>query len=246
MSGKGKGFTLIELIIAVSLSGAVLIGIMSVTAQMVRFELEGVRKNEVSGWMLLSLNEMNRELENATSLLCPSTYGGGCAGNSSNVLSGCVNYTRNTASAIDPDTQKTTVAFYYCRPAAGQYAKMLLRYSQESAPGTAVNARVCPINPTPTCGNAPGAGQTMRVVATNVYGWDGSDPPAGANLLFRRLDDIAGVEARYSIGFSTATSEIHHSAGTAAGAGPNPTFMRFATKIAMNKSFTNTGCATCD
>lgn len=246
MSRERKGFTLIELIIAVSLSGAVLIGIMSVTAQMVRFELEGNRKNEVAGWMLLSLSQMNRELENATTLLCPSTYGvvAGCAGNTSNVLAGCVNYTRQTNRAVDPDTQKTTVAFYYCRPIAGQYAGMLLRYAQESAVGTAINARTCPINPLPTCGNAAGAGQTMKVVATNVFGINGggtlASNPAGAEQFFQRMDDIAGVELRYSIGFSTATSEIHHSAGTAAGAGPNPTFMRFRTKISMNKAFNNT------
>lgn len=250
MSGARKGFTLIELIIAVSLSGAVLIGIMSVTAQMVRFELEGARKNEVAGWMLLSLSQMNRELENATTLLCPSPWAG-CAGNSSNVLSGCVNYTRKTAAALDPDTQKTTVAFYYCRAESGQYENMLLRYAQESAPGTAVTARTCPISPTPVCGNAPGAGQTMKVVATNMYGWDGQDPPAGSLMLFQRMEDIAGMEVRYSIGFSTATSEIHHSAGTTAGAGPNPTYMRFRTKIAMNKVFFNgpgtlAACANCD
>ena len=90
-----RAFSLIELVVALSLSAFVLVGIVGVASQMIRFQMESANKGDVTGWTLLSLQRMNKEIVDATVLQCPSAYPG-CAGVNSDVLSGCSNYTRMT------------------------------------------------------------------------------------------------------------------------------------------------------
>lgn len=235
MSGTGKGFTLTELIVAVSLSALILVGIMGISAQMVRFQLQGSRKGDVTGWTLLGLQRMNKELENANVLDCPTNDGSSvtCVAprNPSDRLAGCINYTRQSVPPGPLAANQRTLAFYYCIPVVGQYAYQLLRYELESGPGTGLPA-TCPLTPIPVaCGNAPSAPMTMEVVVKGFYPSDGQTPFP----FFERADDVSGVRLRYTVGLATPTAEISPTA-----AGPVPTYMRFDMKIGMNKSYTNT------
>lgn len=230
---KTAGFTLTELIMSTTLSALILVAIIGVSTQMVKFQVESTRKGDVTGWTLVSLNQMNRELEEASVLDCPRPatgtvppYTNPCDGVGSSILRGCSNYTRATNSYINPDTgvNYPTTAFYYCVPTAGTYANNLLRYALVT---TGTGARTCIINP--TCGNAPTGGQTMDVISTNVYQIDPATP------FFRRADEIMGVELNYIVGI--ATPSAHALKGPPMTGGPVPIHVRFTTKIGMNKSY---------
>ena len=235
-----RGFTLTELIIAVSLSGLILMGIIGISAQMVRFQLQGARKGDVTGWTLLGLQRLNKEIENANVLDCPATAATSTCTtapyNPSQVLSGCTNFTKQTNAPYDENRE--TVAFYYCVPAPGHALQdHLVRYELKSGPNPAggfhsTPAPTCPITPVPaTCGNTPASPVTMEVLVKGFYAHN-----TQANFpFFERADDVSGVRLRYQVGLATATAEISPTT-----AGPIPTYMRFDMKIGMNKSYTNT------
>lgn len=231
---RNGGFTLTELILSTSVSALILIGIIGVSTQMVRFQVESTRKGDVTGWSLVSLNQMNRELEQASVLDCPRPAGGAvppytnpCAGPDSNIMRGCSNFTRASAppGRVDPDPGFETTAFFYCVPLAGVYANSLLRYAETDT----TDPRACIINP--TCGNPPAGGMTLNVVATNVSQLDPLTP------YFRRADDIMGVELNYNVGIATASAYAHK--GPPMTGGPVPIHVRMSYKIGMNKALQN-------
>lgn len=176
--GRGDGFTLVELIVALVLSAFVLVGIVGVATQMVRFQMEGQKKGDVSGWTLLSLSKMHKELEDASVLDFPSA-----ASPTGDYISGCSNYTRITNAPIDPALPVT--AFWYCVETGGLTPNRLLRYS---------SAGVCPM-PAPACGSG-----SFEVYARDFYKRD------GLPYFFRRAPDASGIEVNYTIGVATATS----------------------------------------
>lgn len=125
---RPPGFTLTELVIALSLAAFVLVGIVSVAAQMIRFQMEGKTKGDVTGWTLLSLNRMHKELEDASVLAYPTTTG--------DHISGCSNYSRVTNAALDPG--KPITAFWYC-VAAGSPPKLVRYFAVGSCPMTVLS-----------------------------------------------------------------------------------------------------------
>lgn len=232
---KSPGFTLTELILSTTVSALILIGIIGVSAQMVRFQVESTRKGDVTGWTLLSINQMNREVEQASVLDCPRPsggsvppYGNPCAGTDSPFMRGCTNFTRAAGyppgQRMDPDPNLPTTAFFYCVPPNGTYANNLLRYAQVTS---GMGARVCLIDP--TCGAAPTGAQTLDVVSTNVYQIDPLTP------FFRRADDVMGVELNYIVGIATQSAVA--AKGPPMTGGPNPVHVRMNYKIGMNKAF---------
>lgn len=212
---SAQGFTLVELIIALSLSSFILAGIVGVASQMVRFQMEGKKKGDVTGWTIVSLIKMNKELENASVLDCPSSYAG-CSGLTSDYISGCSNYTRMTSPAGPIDTSpgnNTITAFYYCVPTSGANANQLLRYG---ATGT------CPMA-APTCGSTAG----FEVYAQDFY------KVAGLTYFFRRANEVNGIELNYIVGIATANAD-------STGQRTMPVYMKMQTKIGMNKTYNNT------
>lgn len=216
--GRREGFTLIELIIALVLSSFILAALIGVVSQMMRGEMETSAKAAASGWSSMSLNALQKELADSTVLYCPFPDAShpGCPGSQSKVLSICGNYTLNpftgagpSGGPLDGDLGKVRSA-YYCLWEGGTPTKTpwLLRYT-----GT-----TCPISPTPVCG----AG-SYQVVANDIYPFD----PA-ADFIFRRADDIAGVQVSFTIGRSTATADQ-----------PNPAYTKVDTRLHMQKALSN-------
>jgi hypothetical protein len=213
-----KAFTLVELLIALVLSTFVIMALFGVTSQMMRGHMESSAKAAASGWALMSLDSMQKELANGNVLYCPYVDGShaGCSGQTSNVLSGCSDYTLNPNAGLGPSggpldgVAANVKSFYYCIWSAGTPSgtPWLLHYT-----GT-----TCPINPEPTCGSG-----SFAVVAQGIYPYD----PA-QNFYFQRADDIAGVRLAFTIGDSTATAN-----------NPNPSYTKISTRVPMQKSYSN-------
>ena len=221
-----KGFSLLELIIALSLSVAVLIGVISVATSMVRYQFEEQKKGRVTTQALYGLAQMNKQLENASYLKLPSA-----AVPTSNVLSGCSNWTMTTPGGarvddfLDPDGPgPLTVAenvsnFHYCVAppgCGGSPAAPCTLWRHSNGPDN-----FCNIPVVGNCGPG-GGGNTEAIVYNSFYRADGGLP------FFRRADDVAGVEARYIIGVATATPAY-----------PTPQYYKVNARLSMNKSYNN-------
>lgn len=201
------GFSLIEMIIALSLASIVLIAVVGVAASMVRFHMEGMRKGSVTGGALVSFVKMAREIESANVLVYPSA-----ATPNTDTLVVCNNWSRLMApspgAALDP--AQPVEVFYYCyNPGAGVPQGKIWRY-QTAGP--------CPTTPPPipTCDGTAFADSTL--MAYNVERLSG-------NLMFRR-DTIGGVRIRYVVGEQAAT-EIHKV----------PIFIPFDLSLGLQKSY---------
>jgi prepilin-type N-terminal cleavage/methylation domain-containing protein len=215
-AGGREGFTLIELIVALVLSAFVLVGIVGVATQMIRFQMEGHKKGDVTGWTLLSLAKMNKELEDASVLDFPPP--GLPPADRGDHISGCSNYTRGSIPPGPIDASLPVTAFWYCVQTdwyweeAKRTTNRLLRYSSiGSCPAIA-----------PSCGSEP-----FEVYALDFYKRD------GLNYFFRRADDVSGVEVNYTVGIATAADAANANM-------PNPVFIKVQAKIGMNKSYNNT------
>jgi prepilin-type N-terminal cleavage/methylation domain-containing protein len=213
-----RGFTLIELIIALVLSTFVITALVGVISQMMRGQMEGSAKAVASGWTHMSIDAMQKDISNSSVLYCPFVDAShpGCTGPATSVLSACSNYTLNPGTGMGAaggplDGVAANVrSSYYCVWSAGTPSgtPWLLRYT-----GT-----TCPIAPTPVCGTG-----SFQVVAQDIHPFD----PA-QDFLFQRADDAAGVQISFTIGRSTATAN-----------NPNPSYSKVRTRITMQKSFAN-------
>jgi prepilin-type N-terminal cleavage/methylation domain-containing protein len=204
------GFTLIELIIAMALSGIVIVGIFGVASQMMRVHVQSAAKGENTNWALMSLDSMQRELSNGTVLYCPyaDASHAGCPGPTSTVLSGCSDYTLSPGVGPLDGNPANVRSFYYCVWSAGTPSgtPWLLHYT-----GT-----TCPISPAPVCG----AGN-FEVVAQDIYPYT----PA-QNYYFQRAP--AGVQLFFTIGQPVPTSN-----------NPTPSVTRVDTQVTMQKTYAN-------
>ncbi|MDX6770258.1 MAG: prepilin-type N-terminal cleavage/methylation domain-containing protein [Elusimicrobiota bacterium] len=195
------GFSLTELIIAMLLSSFVMIGIVGISAQMVRFQVEGMKKGSVTGWSLVAITAMNKEIEDGTVLAYPTNATG-----AQDTLIACKNYSRVTNAALSASEPILTFGYCYDSTAPGY----LRRWTTLGS---------CPAGvPTP-----PTCSTISEVVATGVY------RDASNNFIFRRADDVGGVQIRYRVGNPTPTTNM-----------PMPQTMAFDMKFAMNKQYNNT------
>lgn len=232
------GYSLMEMIIAVTLSAIVISGIISVGASVIRFQMEGAARGDVAGWTLMNLHRLNQELESATYL---STRTANVVGTSpliaANALVGCLNY-----SAILGGRYVTAAGaagdvtwFYYCPatvPAEPSLnaVQSLYRYSKVGSALTCPdNAAIASI----TCGS-PAGGLTMEVVARKFYH---HNRVSGTPPFFIRYSTSPGIEMHFTIGDSsrvvagvTSTNRFN----------PNPVFLQIDTVIGgSNRSFNN-------
>lgn len=227
-------FTLIELIVALVLSTFVLVAIVGITAQMLRYEFEGTRKSVSTNWSTAAQDAIKKDLSSASVLYCPSASGinhtglggAGCTQVTSQVLSGCANYTFNPAASVPTPTRGTT-AFHYCVWCGGALpdncatptkTPWLLRYELTTTPPT----YTCPMA-LPNCGTTP----NYTVVAQDIY------LNAGNTWFFKRDDAVSGVEVQFMVGIGTAAL-----AGTLLNTAI-PTAQRASFRVSMNKSYGN-------
>lgn len=211
------GFSLTELIISMLLSSFVMIGIVGIASQMVRFQVEGMKKGSVTGWSLVALTAMNKEIEDGSTLVYPTNGTG-----AQDSLTICKNYTHKTNGFLDGNNDVERISYCYDATAPG-YIRRNRTTCTPSGPGTCAGA--CP-----ALGVAPGAcGGFPEVVATGVYRHNVANTAFPGNQLFRRADEVGGVQIRYIVGNPTPTTNM-----------PMPQTMSFDLKFAMNKQYNNT------
>jgi hypothetical protein len=228
---KGAGFSIIELVIAISLASFVLVGVATIAAQMARTQIDGIRSGTVTGWSLVSYLSMAKEIEDANVLAFPIADG-----DSSDSLIVCKNWSRvltgpdrrlNT-NAAPPGADFVTV-IQYCVDSTDAANLVLRRFANT---GTAV---VCPDPGVPVAcvatpggtWNENGAGNGIGVIGFKLEKLPGAY--AGAPNVFRRDNSIGGVRLRYVIGRQTPTTND-----------PNPKSTPFDIGIAMQKQYNNT------
>ena len=170
-----------ELMVATALSAVVMLGVVVVATQMVHFQVDETHKGRVSGWTLLALNRMTKELEGASVLDQPTTTTGG------DIVSGCSNYSKLSNLPIDANQPNTS--FYYCVNSNNLY-----RYETQTAAGIPI---VCPMALPPSAASC-GVTGAYELIAKDVYRLD--KLTSNATPYFRRADEVGGVELRYIVG----------------------------------------------
>ncbi len=233
-----KGFSLIELIISISLASFVLVGVATIASQMARNQVDGIRSGTVTGWSVVSYMSMAKEIEDANVLAYPPNNG-----DTADAIVICKNWSRNanpgppTGGRLNTDpafdgngvAKGTVYVIQYCvdptAPIAPQTGFTLRRYANI---GVGV---VCPASATlPMTCNAGGPGWTTN----DIVGFrleKITSPPAAATipLMFLRDNAIGGVRLRYVIGRQTTST-----------AQPVPKYTTFNFGIAMQKQFSST------
>jgi prepilin-type N-terminal cleavage/methylation domain-containing protein len=211
------GFTLLELIIALSLSAFVLVGIIQVSATMVRYQLNAGLKGSAGGSTILALGRMSRMLEDTTYMSIPAT------GTPQDYVAGCTNWSqlgnqrilatlnRGAAPEICPGAANNVVGFVFCRSGSNQ---LYLHYNCSTT---------CSI-PAVTSGNCgAGVGTVQQIIGQRPgFYRHGS----WGNIFYRVT---GGVDLHYSVGYSTPTA-----------AEPTPAFYRMDQRVMMNKAFNGT------
>lgn len=232
---KNKGYTLVELIIALALSGVILVGVLAITTSMIRFSIQSSTRGDITGWTALGLDKMNREIENA-SYIDWSTF-------PSDYLTGCTNWSATMRSnssfamgKMDASTGKTVGSFYYCRaPISGMSPAipMLLRYYNDN------EVTSCPMAPPAACGDAAAVGYTREIIAKGVY----KTNPASGNFFSRstRVPNAVHVEFIVGVATPTLTGTSPNPGGAVINAGsgqvtPMPTYLKIDTDIRLGIS----------
>lgn len=219
LRGRRAGYSLIELMIAMSLASIVMVAVVSVSSSLIHFQVEGMRKGRVTGWALMSVMTMNREIEDANVLVHPLTGG-------ADWVVVCNNWSR-LQSAADKrmDTTLPVRVVYYCFLETGTNPdRPLYRYINVGA----YPAVSCPASFTPpACGNtSPGFAYTeMGIVASGVY--------RTATNPFTREPTGKGLNIDFRIGNPAPT-------GAELVKTPVPVTMPVKITIAMQKQYGNT------
>lgn len=185
---REAGFTLLEMIIALSLSSIVLVGAFTIMTSAVQNQVMLMRKGTVNAWSIASLVAMNRDIEGGSVLAYPA------AGLGQNSVVVCSGYSRIVGAGGTPSTLPSLPAgvtpnvYTYCWDAATNVFRR--RYQA----GTA-----CPAPPAtpPACiaGNYP------EVVASGVYQDPALDP-----IFQRDPNNASAVRVRYVVGNPNANA----------------------------------------
>lgn len=218
MAKRSRGFSLVELVIAVALGALVMFAVFGLMTSMVRFQIEGLKKGSAVGWSLSSLSAMNKELEGANVLVMPNSVT-----IDSDWVQACTNWSRILQGPIDGTQNR--VQFYYCYE--NSVPPRLRRLSAEG------NTVTCPTTASaPTCTAAwsvPGPGTKRNdVVATNVY------KNAGTTI-FRRDWAANGLSIRFVVGEETYTGGVAGKPDVV-----NPQFVKIDTRVSISRSYLDT------
>lgn len=223
------GFSIIELVIAVSLASFVLVGVATIAAQMSRSQVEGIRSGTATGWSLVSYMSMAKEIEDANVLAYPYTD---LTADDSIII--CKNWSRAMAAlpggALDAAGTSTVTQFCVdpTAPVAPETGYTLRRFSYTGAcPCPGAPAGPCNAVPVACTSSPPGPWTTASVVGFRLEKIPGAY--TGSPNVFLRDNGIGGVRLRYVIGRQTATANE-----------PIPKFTKFDFGISMQKQFSST------
>lgn len=114
------GFTLIEMVMALSLSAVALVGVMTLFLPIVSSQAEGYRRVATQSDAFLAHKSLNQSISQASEVYSPAP------GSEGDVLSGCSNF--DSAKGGPIDAASLNASFYYC-VAGGVF------YSYAAAPG---------------------------------------------------------------------------------------------------------------
>jgi hypothetical protein len=219
--GRAAGFSIVELVIAVTLASFVLVAVASLAMQMARNQVEGIRSGTMTGWSVVSYLSMSKEIEDANVLAYPIVDG-----TAQDTIMICKNWSRNAGASagagakLDPNGPVSVIQ--YCVDSSVPAALVLRRYARASA------AEVCPSPGVPVACNAIGPGWTENgVVSNSVVGY--RVEKLGGVPVFLRSNAIGGVRVRYVIGSQAGTPQQ-----------PIPKFTTFDYGISMQKQLSST------
>lgn len=215
---KATGFSIIELVIAISLSSFVLVGVATIAAQMARSQIEGVRSGTVTGWSLVSYLSMSKELEDANVLAYPIANGA-----AADAVVVCKNWSRvqnGPDRRLDTNAPGLVSVIQYCVDSSDPTNLILRRYANVGAyPGV-----VCPDPGVPVaCVASPAGTWTQR----GVVGFR-LEKLSGYPSVFTRDNSIGGVRLRYVIGRQTPSANE-----------PIVKFTPFDIGVGMQKQYNN-------
>jgi prepilin-type N-terminal cleavage/methylation domain-containing protein len=111
-----KGFTLLEVVVALSLGAMVILGMVAMFRPMMGTQLDLYRGIRAQSDALLALKALGTDLTQASQISNPAKAGGVSQGDS---LAGCINYDADAAGPIDP--AQPVVGFRYCLSDGGLY-----------------------------------------------------------------------------------------------------------------------------
>ncbi len=221
---KDSGFSIIELVIAISLASFVLVGVATIASQMARSQIDGIRSGTVTGWSLVSYLSMAKEIEDANVLAFPIANGA-----SSDSLIVCKNWSRVISTAdkrLNTDATPAGANFVtvvqYCVDSTDASNLVLRRFANTGVAVTCPDPGVpvaCTASPGGTW-NENGAGNGISVIGFHL------EKMAGFPNMFTRDNSIGGVRLRYVIGRQTPTTND-----------PNPKSTPFDIGIAMQKQY---------
>jgi hypothetical protein len=229
-----KAFTLIEMVIAVSLASSVLIGVAIIAAQMARRQVEGIRSGTATGWALVSYLSMAKEIEDANVLAYPIAN---LAEEDSLIV--CKNWSRMQGvlpgGMLNGQVGAMVSVVQYCVDSTDLANLIVRRYANV---GTVSVSGVPPLGVACPCPGAPGpcAAAPVACTATPPGTWTETsvigfrmERLAGFPSMFTRDDGVGGVRVRYVIGRQTPTTND-----------PIPKNTPFNIGIAMQKQYSST------
>lgn len=229
-----RGFTLVEMLVAVFLSAMVIVALASIFGTALRVQTEGYQKNIVQAGTLLSVNQMTRDVGTTTSFYggpagttdqmpCSS---GNCSGKNIDLdtLIGCSNFDGVPGSSsygMQPlDGVAANAKIYqYCVDSSGDmwYATAdgsKVGFTASGAACTAANQASCacpsPNGATPKCGDALYSNGPVTKIATGVsHDPNNTSSTTGENGYFRRPGVSNIIELHYVVGSGTAAVTIN-------------------------------------
>lgn len=215
---KEAGFSIIELVIAISLASFVLVGVATIASQMARSQIDGIRSGTVTGWSLVSYLSMAKEIEDANVLAFPIANGA-----ASDSLIVCKNWSRVIGGKLDAAGSVSVIQ--YCVDSTDASNLVLRRFANVGAGVTCPDPGVpvaCTASPGGTW-DENGAGNGISVIGFHL------EKMSGFPSMFTRDNSIGGVRLRYVIGRQTPTTND-----------PNPKSTPFDIGIAMQKQYNST------
>lgn len=214
---NARGFSIIELVIAVSLASFVLVGVATIAAQMARTQLDGVRTGTMTGWSVVSYMAMSKEIEEGNVLAFPIADG-----SSSDNLIICKNWSRMMGSLPGGrlDTNSPVSVIQYCVDSSDTSNLVMRRYANVGVGVSCPN----PGSPVTCSASPPGTWTETGIVGIRLEKISG-----GPSTVFLRDNAIGGVRLRYVIGRQTATTND-----------PNPRSTAFNFGISMQKQYNST------